>query len=109
MKPETECNWMGVGGKVVDLKGSPIVGLIVRVYGFLDGKIIQINSATSTGTVFGDGGYEITLADHPVASYERVWIQLSNLEGAILSDKTYINTTGTCDKNLVIINFRQIR
>lgn len=109
MQPELGCKWLGVGGNVVDLQGAPIVGLRVQLYGSLRGEIKQEVSLTGTISRYGPAGYEIVLANVPVMTKHTLWIQLLNQAGGVLSDKVYFDTYDTCDKNLTIINFKQIR
>ena len=59
MQPEVGCNWLGVGGNVVDLQGAPIVGLRVQLYGSLHGEIKIIVSISGTVNRYGPAGYEM--------------------------------------------------
>lgn len=109
MQPELGCKWLGVGGNVVDLQGAPIVGLRVQLYGSLKGHIKDITSLTGTVNRYGQAGYEIVLSDTPVDTKHTLWVQLLNQAGGVLSDKVYFDTSSNCDKNLTIINFKQVR
>ncbi len=105
------CQWMGVAGQVHDLKDSPVTGILVLLGGYLDGK--SLNEITMTGTAlnYGPAGYEFKLADAPVASSGKTWIQLVDQSYIPLSAKVYFDTyaDGDCGKNLIIINFKQVR
>jgi hypothetical protein len=109
MRPELNCSWMGLGGQAVDLQGAPITGLRVQLYGFLKGQAREVTSLTGTVKRYGEAGYEFTLADKPVQSYNTMWVQLLDQAGMALSDKVYFETFDSCDKNLIIINFKQVR
>lgn len=109
MQPEVGCNWLGVGGQVVDLQGAPIVGLRVQLYGSLRGEIKILTSITGTVNRYGPAGYELVLSDFPTESKSTLWIQLLDQAGGVLSDKVYFPTYASCDKNLTIINFKQVR
>ena len=109
MQPEVGCNWLGVGGNVVDLQGAPIVGLRVQLYGSLHGEIKIIVSISGTVNRYGPAGYEITLSDYPTETNHTLWLQLFDQAGGALSDKVYFDTFAGCDKNLTIINFKQVR
>ncbi len=109
MQPEVGCNWLGVGGQAVDLQGAPIVGLRVQLYGSLHGEIKQATSITGTVTRYGPAGYEIVLSDFPTESKRTLWLQLLDQAGGVLSDKIYFPTFASCDKNLTIINFKQVK
>jgi hypothetical protein len=109
MQPEVGCNWLGVGGQAVDLQGAPIVGLRVQLYGSLQGEIKQATSITGTVNRYGPSGYEIVLSDFPTESKRTLWLQLLDQAGGVLSDKIYFPTFASCDKNLTIINFKQVK
>lgn len=108
--PGRTCQWMGVAGQVFDLKNSPVpLGIIVQLVGVADGKVLNITSLTGTATQYGPSGYEITLAERTAASTGQLWIRLLNQEGTPLTDRIFFNTYADCNKNLIIINFKQIK
>jgi hypothetical protein len=110
--PDLACNWIGVGGQVFDLKGSAITGLQVQLGGVLNGTVIPEGSRpTLTGLLPNvPGYYEFALGDKPFASKQKLWVQLVDQSGSLpLSDKVYFDTFDDCEKNLIIINFRQVR
>jgi len=108
--PGRNCQWMGVAGQVFDLKNSPVpLGIIVQLAGVVDGKVLNITSLTGTATQYGPSGYEITLAERTSASSGQVWIRLLNQEGIPLSDRMVFDTYSDCNKNLIIINFKQVK
>jgi hypothetical protein len=111
LQPEAGCSWMGIGGQVFNRNDRPVAGLIVEVGGILDGSPILLLSITGDSTALGPGGYEVKLADGPVASQGTLWLQLHDLMGIPQSEKIYFDTysgEGECDRNLVIINFREL-
>jgi hypothetical protein len=55
------------------------------------------------------GYYEFTLADEPIASEEALWVQLLDQSSTPLSKRIYFETFESCDKNLIIVNFKQVR
>ncbi len=109
--PELGCNWMGVGGQAVDLSGGPVTGLIIRMGGAVPGIDLPelVMNLTGVALNYGRGGYEFTLADHPVASKNSLWVQLLDQSSIPLSKKIYFDTYDDCSKNLIIINFKQVR
>ena len=108
-RPEQGCNWMGVGGQALDLSGAPVQWLIVQLGGVLDGKGVQDLTMTGTATQYDRGGFEFTLADKPIASKNTLWLQLLDQAGLPLSEKIYFETFDDCDKNLIVINLKQVR
>jgi hypothetical protein len=109
--PELDCEWMGVGGQVVDLSDAPVTGLIVRLGGSLPGVKIEENTISLTGVAlnYGRSGYEFKLADQPIASSDSLWIQLINQAGVPISEKVYFSTFASCTQNLILIDFKQTR
>jgi hypothetical protein len=108
--PDLECNWMGVAGKAYNLSGAPIAqGLFIQLGGTLNGEPVDMLGMTGMATDYGPGGYEFTLADKPLASTQTLWVQLFDQAMIPLSDQFYFDTYADCDKNLILINFSQVR
>lgn len=108
--PEEGCNWLGIAGQVFDLSGAPVSGQQVRIGGTLAGGVVDLLSLTGLANAYGRAGfYEFKLADTPIASRETLWVQMLDQAGLAMSDKIYFDTFDTCEKNLVFINFRQVR
>ena len=109
--PELNCEWMGVGGQAVDLNETPVTGLIIRLGGNLPGTNFSepLMSLTGVALSYGRGGYEFSLADRPIASQGVLWLQLLDEAGLPLSDRVTFDTYDSCDKNLIIIDFKRVR
>lgn len=107
--PEAGCNWLSVAGQVLNANGAPVsTGVVIRLGGELEGRRLDIPSLTGVAPQFGPSGYEIVLADHPVASNNTLWVQLLDQAGVPMSDQVYFSTFEDCTQNLIIINFRQV-
>jgi hypothetical protein len=104
-----QCSWMGVGGQVFDLNDAPIVGLAVRIDGTLGGQLVLIDTLTGSAPALGPAGYVFNLSDHPIASPGTLFVQLRDNAGIPLSDRVAVSTFDTCDKNLVLVNWKQSR
>lgn len=108
--PDLGCNYMGVGGQVTSLNGSPVVGIFVQLGGTLEGKLYEtLLSMTGTAVEYGRGGYEFQISDKPIASNKTLWIQLLDQSSLPLSDKIYFVTTDDCAKSLTLLNFVQVK
>jgi hypothetical protein len=107
--PDAGCNWMGVAGQATGLNGASMVGLFVQLGGALGGKTLSPLTMTGTATQYGSGGYELVLGDRPQASRQSLWVQLLSQDGSPLSDKIFFDTFAECEKNLILINFNQVR
>ncbi|BCY18636.1 hypothetical protein hrd7_24850 [Leptolinea sp. HRD-7] len=108
-KQERTCNWSGIAGQVFDLQGRPITGITVQVDGPMYGKNIKFLNITGSSPWYGVGGYEIFLTDKPVDTQGEYGIRLVDQNGRSLSPRFKFNTSSDCAKNLVIVNFRQIK
>ncbi|HEX7557245.1 MAG TPA: hypothetical protein VF338_11515, partial [Leptolinea sp.] len=108
-KSDRGCNWMGVAGQAFDLQGRSIPGITVQVSGTMYGKDIRFLSMTGSAAAYGTGGYEIFLSDKPADSKDQYQVRLVDQSGRGLSPKISFDTSSDCAKNLVIINFRQIK
>ena len=107
--PERVCNWTGVGGQVVDMQGRPLTGVGVQLGGSIGGKTISLTSLTGTALQYGTAGYEFTIYDLPIATQGSFWIRLVDQANLPLSGRIYFDTFEACEKNLTIINFKQVR
>jgi hypothetical protein len=103
------CDWQGVGGTVDDQNGSPIIGIVVRLAGRLDGKSIELTTVSGVSPEYGKSGFEFVLGDTPVRSRETLYVQLLDQAGLPLSDKIYIDTFEDCENNLVLVRFKKNR
>ena len=111
MHLDLACNWMGVGGTVTDANNKPLLLQTVQLGGSLDGKDVTAPSVLSgSNPAYGTSGFEFEkLADHPVASTHKLWIQLLDKDGNPLTVKIYFDTYNDCAKNLVIVDFTKTR
>ena len=109
LDPNHGCTWMGVAGHVYDLQNGPATKIEVKLFGILSGKLMNETSLTGTAIQYGPSGYEFTLADKPIASTQRLGIQLVDQSGIPLSDRIFFDTSADCSKNLVLINFKQVK
>ncbi|MBC8333885.1 MAG: hypothetical protein H8E29_01345 [Anaerolineales bacterium] len=110
--PDTNCNWLGVGGVVLDLNGAHYWGVQVRVQGTLVGKTVDLGpqiSGTANSFGYGISGFDFMLSDVPLPSDETLFIRIFDQAGLPLSDEIRFSTLADCEKNSVFITFRQVR
>ncbi|MHC1740701.1 MAG: hypothetical protein AB9897_06270 [Anaerolineaceae bacterium] len=110
----SDCNWQGIAGQVWDIQGRPLVGYILHLTGSYNGKSLDQKRTLSGGAqaYYGDSGYEFVLeiGSPPIDSTGLISIQLEDQSGSIvLSNKVTLNTYADCSKNLVMVNFQQVR
>ena len=108
--PGDGCDWQGVAGRVVDLQGRPVAGVVIRVSGTYDGRALDVNvPAGGAAAWYGDSGYEYVLGSRPLNSNALLAVQLLDQDLRPLSNRIIFSTFSACDKNLILINFRQVR
>jgi len=103
VQPQAACDWMGIGGQVFDRSGLPANGMVVKVSGALEGKSVDIVVLTGSSLQFGPGGFDIYLADHPIAAHS-LTLQLFDISGVPKSMPLLLQTYGTCQQNLLVVN-----
>jgi len=104
------CDWMGVGGHVLDVDNSPLVGYAIQLGGELDGNPMEMEVLSgSASEILGTSGYLFDLAGGPVASEETLWLQLVDVSSGLpLSEQIYLTTYDSCSKNLLLVNWSKI-
>ena len=106
--PDAGCGWFGVAGTVVDAKNSPIIGMVIRLAGTLNGVPIKMVTVSNAYQIpYGPSGFEFNLGTTPQTSTKTLYLQLLDQAGLPLSDNLYINTSSDCNKNLVMVRFKQ--
>lgn len=105
--PNRTCDWMGVAGRVFDRDGLPVKGIRVSVKGYLGFTKIDMLSLSGTALQYGPSGYEFTLATKPVASTQRLTLQLFDQSDLPLSPEVVFDTYAACESNLILIDFKQ--
>lgn len=108
-KPNYGCNWIGVAGQVFDLQGRPVMGVRIWLRGTYNGKRVDLLSLSLESSPYGQSGFEFTLGDTPLNSTGNLSIQLLDQANIPISDRVYFDTFEDCQKNLILINFKQIR
>lgn len=108
--PDADCNWQGVAGTLVDLQGKNIVGTLVRLGGVYDGRTLEMTTLTGGAQAwYGASGFEFVLGQKPLNTTATLYVQLIDQALQPISDRVVINTYDTCDKNLTLVNFKQVR
>lgn len=105
--PSLGCNWMGVGGKVLDANGDPLLAQIIQLGGSLNGQPISLMvlSGHDSQAPYGSSGFEFALGNKALDSTQELWIMLSDNVGKPLSTKIYLDTFSDCSKNLLMVIF----
>ncbi|HBX70325.1 MAG TPA: hypothetical protein DEH25_13340 [Chloroflexi bacterium] len=107
--PDAGCNWQGIGGQVSGLNGGPVLFLSIKLGGSLNGQAVNIITISGTAPQYGQAGFEFTLGEQPVDSVQSLYVELLDQADLPLSEKIYFDTINNCEKNLILINFKQLR
>lgn len=107
--PDLACNWAGIGGTVVDVNGSHVVGTVVVLRGTLNGKTIEQQTVTGINKEYGQSGYEFVIGNAPIQTKGTLYVQLVDLQNIPLSDPVPLTTSSDCGKNLVLVRFKKNR
>lgn len=105
---ERGCRWMGVAGQVFDADGQPVEGVVVGINGQLEGNPVSGVGLSGLATDYGPGGYEVLLAETPLASNGTLWAQVFSPEWEPLSPAYTFSTSADCAENLILLNFQGI-
>ncbi len=103
------CNWIGVAGQVFDLTGAPIQNLILHLEGFWDGSTVAREALSGSAAQYGPAGFEFVLGSTTLDSTQSMWIQVQDATHKQLSPRVYLNTYNDCARNLILVNFVQVR
>jgi len=101
------CDWASIAGTVTGLESQPLNNYRINIVDAEDPSNLDVNVFSGSALTFGDGGFELPLGGSPIArDYE---VQLLSPSGAPVSEPFTVSTRDSCDENVVIINFQQIR
>lgn len=103
------CDWLVIAGQVWDLGDAPVTGLTLHLYGELGGYTINRFVLSGSALAYGESGYQFELQNLVIDSQDSLFIQLVDTNGIPLSHPYAIQTYDDCNKNLILINFKQVR
>jgi len=109
LRPELGCDWLIIAGQVWDLQEVPVTDLTLHLFGEIGGYTIDRVTLSGYAPVYGESGYEFTLQDLVLDSDGTLFIQLVDNNGLPLSEPYPLRTFEDCRKNLILVNFHQVR
>jgi hypothetical protein len=104
---DAACSWMGIAGQVFNKAGSPLPNVVVVAEGSLNSTPVEVISLTSLSSAYGPGGYELPLSTTSIDSSNSIYVSIYDLAGNLLSSPLPVQTYNNCDKNLIIVNFKE--
>ena len=110
IRPGLSCDYLIIAGQVWDLQDVPVTdSATIHLYGMLGGYTIDRYALPGTAQVYGESGYEFVLEGLVIDSVESLRIRLEDTNGLPLSSEYSIQTFEDCQKNLILVNFKQVR
>lgn len=107
--PAEGCSWQGLAGQVFNMRGAPVLYVGVQIGGRFNGRDINEYILTGYGPDYVEYGFEYKLGEQPLASDGTLWVRLVDQQFLPLSHKVYLTTTTDCTRNLILVNFKQIK
>lgn len=102
--PMLTCDWTGVAGTVLDLKGQAARGYVVQAIG-ADRTMRQV--AVGTSPDYGPGGWELRLGGRQAQGVWRIQLYAAADLKKPVSEAYEIVFQGVCQKNLAFVRFQQ--
>ncbi|NTV36611.1 MAG: hypothetical protein HGA53_06625 [Anaerolineaceae bacterium] len=106
---DSGCEWQGAAGQVFDMKNGPVLGVQVRLGGKYAIKNLSLTTLTGLARNYGESGYEFQISSQPIDTKGTLWIQLFDQADIPISPRVYFDTFNDCQRNLALINFKQVR
>lgn len=107
--PNLGCDWLVIAGEVWDLKGEPVIGLTLHLFGEIGGVEVDQQVVSGSAITYGESGYEFRLEGLVVNSWDTLFLQLVDTNGLPLSNPYGLRTYDDCQKNMILINLKQVR
>jgi hypothetical protein len=103
------CSWAGVAGQVFDLAGKPFPNLILHLEGLWAGKAVSVEALSGSAPTYGPAGYEFVLGTQTMDSTQMLWVQMFDATNKEISARITFDTYNDCARNLILVNFDQVR
>ena len=103
---DSDCNWLGVGGSVVDADNTPVLYMTLRLTGKLNDQPVEKLTVSGTALDYGPAGFEFKLGTTPVDS-NSLRLQLLDQSGIAQAQDVAIVTYEDCSKNLILVRFKK--
>ena len=109
IRPSLGCDYLVIAGQVWDLQDAPVSKMKLHLTGELGGYEIDQFSLVGSATDYGKSGYEFALRGLVIESKDSLFIQLVDTENNPYSDRYALETFEDCQRNLIMVNFKQVR
>ena len=111
IRPQLGCEWLVIAGQVWDLEGDPVKGLTLHLFGEVGGFEVDryVLSGAENAVVYGESGFEFAIEGLVVESSGTLFIQLIDINELPFSLPYALETYNDCQRNLILVNFKQVR
>jgi hypothetical protein len=106
IRADSDCNWLGVGGSVVDADNTPVLYMTLRLTGKLNDEPVEKLTVSGTALDYGPAGFELKLGTTPVDS-NSLRLQLLDQSGIAQAQDVAIVTYKDCSKNLILVRYKK--
>ncbi len=103
--PEFGCDWQAVGGTIVDANNADMIGMIINLTGYYNGKALNELTVSGVAPAYGKSGFEFYLGNQPVSLKGQLYLQLLDQAGSPLSQRAPIDVYADCGQNLTLVRF----
>lgn len=103
--PEFGCDWQAIGGTIVDSNNADMIGMVISLTGYYDGKMRNELTVSGIAPAYGKSGFEFFLGKTPVSSKGDLVLQLLDQNSVPLSSQIRVNTFSDCAQNLTLVRF----
>jgi len=108
---QSGCRYMFVAGNILDENEQPVAGYTIKLSGVIgDESELTLQAVSGSALQYSDGGFEIQIGDlAPTDTQNGIYLQVFTEDGTSASPMISFSTSSSCSRNLIYINFLQIR
>ncbi len=103
--PEFGCDWQAIGGTIVDANNADMLGMVISLTGFYDGKAKNELTVSGIAPAYGKSGFEFFLSEKPITSKGDLFLQLLDQNSVPASSPVLLDTFSDCSQNLTLVRF----
>lgn len=101
------CNWASIAGTVTSIQGDPLKNYAVHIVDAQAPDRLNIQVFSGAALTFGESGFEFNLGSTPREG--RYVVQLLSPSGRPVSDELMLFTRDSCEENVVLVHFIQVK
>lgn len=107
--PSYDCEeYYFIGGEVWDFQEAPVYAVKVILGGTYGGEAVNFTSYSGDEPVYGESGFGFALPNKLIQD-TNMFLQLLGSNDQPLSARTYLEVSGSCAGNLLVVTYKQTR